>query len=408
MRRTIHDIGQTLSGTEPQVQRAEDEVRWGYLVSLLALVVPAVLYVLCDYRIIENSFLQSACMVGICAGLGTNLLMPFAREGAVRLGAVDTPGARRIHRGVIPRLGGVAVFGGIVISFMVNSTRMEPMKLIVASSGIVFLISLLDDIRGGTPAWLRLLAQLTAAAILIIGGIRISILPPSLLFDSIEVALTVIWLLGIANAVNFLDGMNGLCSGLVASSSAVFTLLALRMGQHSLAFCSIAMLAAQMSFLGYNIKPARMFLGDSGSVTCGFFLAALAILANYSPGSVWISSVVPFLLLCVPVYDMIFITVSRILTGKVHNVREWLEYVGHDHLHHRLHRLGLSRPQTVIVIWFLNTFVALGGLIIVEGHGNNVVALVVALQAICIFLAFAILEALALLRAGETPLTPTP
>ena len=394
MLRHLRDAVVLLTG-ETDPKDTSLRTRWGLAVAIGTVSVSAVLYVVCRLRWIQNVFLQDSCAVALVSCLATWALVPVAGKLAWALGAVDRPGGRRIHRVATPRLGGAAVFGGVCIAALLVHRTLASMTILIAASGLVFVVSLVDDVRG-TPAWVRLAVQVGACLVLIAGGLRVSILPASLWGDLLEYLVTIVWLVGIANAVNFLDGMNGLVPGLTAITSGVFGVLALRLGQHSLAFCAVALSGAQLAFLGFNIKPARMFLGDCGSITSGFFMAGLAIMGNWSPADVWVSSLVPVLVLSVPIYDMIFTTVSRVSSGKVTTVREWLEYTGRDHIHHRLNRLGLSRAQTVVVIWFLNTVVALSSVPVIESHGNRLIGLVAVTQASCTYLIFALLETLGL------------
>ncbi len=391
----VRDLASVLTGREPMGGPAHPNARWGLSIPVAAALFCAAVYALCRARWIENIFLEQACAVAVVAILGASLCTWLSIGLAHRLGAVDRPGGRHIHRGVIPRLGGVGILGGVGAAFLLKWPALADGGILFGAAGLVFLISFLDDVRG-TPAFARLLVQVGASLLLILGGLRISIFPPSPLGDAAEYVVTVIWLVGLANAVNFLDGMNGLVPGLSAITCATFTVLALRTGQRTLAYSAVAMMAAQTAFLGFNIKPARVFLGDCGSVTTGFFMAGLGIMGDWSPRAVWVSGLVPILVLAVPIYDMVFITVNRVLTGRVRNLREWIEYTGRDHLHHRLNQLGLNRAQTVLAIWFLSAVASLGGVVVIEAGGRVSVGLIVGVQTVCVFLIVALLEFLAL------------
>jgi len=385
------DIIATVTGRAEFAPVDERARRWGRFIPLVAAAADLLLYLLCRLRILENVFLEQACVTAFFAVVVTALVTPLSMRFAHAVGAVDKGGGRRIHTGDIPRLGGIGVFAGVYASFLATRSLNTPGGVLLFGALPVFAISLFDDIVG-VSATLRLAVQVGASIILILGGIRISILPPGIWGDFAEYIVTIVWLIGMANAVNFLDGMNGLVPGLSAICSGVFVILALRTGQHSLAFAAVALMAAHTAFLGFNVKPARTFLGDCGSVTTGFYLAGLGIIGHWSPHEVWVSGLVPVLVLSVPIYDMIFITVNRVLTGRVNNVREWIEYVGRDHIHHRLNALGLTRPQTVMVIWFLNTVVALSAVVLIEAGSLPSVGILIAVQVVCIFLVIALFE----------------
>ncbi|MBI3986288.1 MAG: undecaprenyl/decaprenyl-phosphate alpha-N-acetylglucosaminyl 1-phosphate transferase, partial [Lentisphaerae bacterium] len=188
------------------------------------------------------------------------------------------------------------------------------------------------------------------------------------------------------------DGMDGLVSGLAMGTSLIYLILALLMGSNMLAYCALAIFGASFAFLGFNVRPARIFLGDGGSTFLGFFLAALSIQGEWARRDPLVSFFIPVLILSVPIYDMIFITVERVLSGKVRNVREWLEYVGRDHLHHRFEALGLSRGRAVTAICFLNLAVGIGAITLFEARTYGGVALLI--QVICVYVIIAMLEVL--------------
>ncbi|MBN2301536.1 MAG: undecaprenyl/decaprenyl-phosphate alpha-N-acetylglucosaminyl 1-phosphate transferase, partial [Lentisphaerae bacterium] len=288
--------------------------------------------------LIETLFVIFACSVTT-----VYFLTPTVMALAHRLGAVDIPGGRHIHSVPTPRLGGIVVYAGVVIALLLTSIKYMPnLKALIMSSTLVLIIGVLDDLRS-IRASVKLLAQIAACIILIADGIYVSFLPPTWWGVVGEWLITIAWIVGITNAINFLDGMDGLVAGLTLGTSAIYFILAMLLGSNMLAYCSIALFGAALSFLSYNIKPSAIFLGDGGSNFIGFFLAAFSMHGTWSKSDPIVSLFIPILILSVPIYDMIFTTVSRIATHKVTSIKSWLEFTGRDHIHHRMEALGLSR-----------------------------------------------------------------
>jgi len=304
--------------------------------------------------------LRHVALVAFTASLATLILTPLVIKLAKICGAVDAPNeARKIHTTITPRWGGIGVFLAVLLSVCLNYSSLLEARAVLLAAGIVFVVGVLDDLRG-LSSTIRGLAQLSACAVLIFEGIQITFLPATWWGVGLEIILTVLWLVGITNAINFLDGMNGLVSGLGAGCAFVFTVLALILNQPALAYLSAALCAGCVCFIGFNCRPSRIFLGDCGSTTIGFLLAALGILGDWTAQGrhPFVSFVVPVVVLSVAIYDMIFITAARIHSGKVRNFREWLDYTGRDHIPHRINQLGWRRTQTVFLLWFINLSVS--------------------------------------------------
>ena len=193
----------------------------------------------------------------------------------------------------------------------------------------------------------------------------LTVFPQTWLFAKyVNVALTLLWFVGIANAINFLDGVDGLATGMIALCALLFFSIAWPTRQSYLSYITIATAGACIGFLPYNWRPAKVFLGDAGATFLGFLIAGLAVMGSWAHKDPAVALSTPLLILGIPIFDMIYITVSRIKNDLVHNVKEWLEYTGRDHFHHRLMHLGLSQVQTVLFIWMLNLCLGLGALVI--------------------------------------------
>lgn len=357
-------------------------VRFQLCVSLLVLVSLLVFS--------PSPFLLSLGLIFASSMCVAALVTPLAIRISSIIGAMDVPGGRHIHLNATPRLGGIAVVTGVVAALLLASINYMPnLRALLMGSFLVFFVGLLDDVRP-VKASVKLLFQVVACAFLISDGVHVLFFPDTWWGLIGRWGVTTLWIVGITNAVNFLDGMDGLLSGLVMGTSAIYFVLALLLGSNMLAYCSLALFCASFAFLGYNIKPARIFLGDGGSTFLGFFLAALSVQGSWAKNNPLVSFFIPVLILSVPIYDMIFTTVSRIASGRVNSFRSWLEYTGRDHLHHRLEALGFSRGNVVLMICLLNLGVGMGAIVIFESKTYGGITMIA--QTICIYIFIALLE----------------
>jgi UDP-GlcNAc:undecaprenyl-phosphate GlcNAc-1-phosphate transferase len=309
---------------------------------------------------------------------------------ARKLGVLDYPDNRKIHEKPTPLLGGLAIFGAYVTALLMNFHFSWELKGVIIASGIILFSGLVDDIRG-LPAWSRLIIQILCTVLIIYFGVRLKIVPNTLKYSYIlDCVITVFWMVGITNAMNFLDGLDGLSAGVSFISTMTFFIIAVQTGQNYFAFLNIALAGACLGFLLFNFRPARIFLGDAGSSFLGFSLAALAVMGDWSQDKPVVAFSIPLLVLSILIFDMIYISISRIIKGKVHSFREWIDYVGKDHLHHRLMGMGFSRVHTVLIIYLINLIFALGVLVLLV-KGTVSQALILIAQGICILTLVAIL-----------------
>jgi UDP-GlcNAc:undecaprenyl-phosphate/decaprenyl-phosphate GlcNAc-1-phosphate transferase len=213
--------------------------------------------------------------------------------------------------------------------------------------------------------------------------------------------LTLLWFLTVTNAVQFLDGMDGLAAGLGVIAAAFFALTALQTNQPYLFFLAAPMVGACLGFLPYNFRPggARIFLGDAGASFIGFTLAGLAVMGEWADNDAVVALLTPVLILAVPLFDIAFVGIVRVVTGKVHSVHEWLAYTGRDHIHHRFQALGLTKAQSVFLIYFIAGTLGLSAILLKETNAHE--AAVVLIQAACVLAIIAILEGVGRGRPGR-------
>jgi UDP-GlcNAc:undecaprenyl-phosphate GlcNAc-1-phosphate transferase len=311
----------------------------------------------------------------LCVFVGTTILstlgIPFSRRLAARVGAVDIPGGRKIHGTPMPRLGGVAIYAAFVIAvvggyalshFLLNhhtggeavQTLLRPLadrhlvlgKLLAVLAGatVAFLVGLLDDLMGGRfPPAPKAIGQILAAVFLIVGDVRTSFMP----YEVLNILVTLLWVVGITNAFNLLDNMDGLSGGVAFIASGLLLMNAWAQGEMLVCLIFAAFMGGLLGFLFFNIHPASVFLGDCGSLFIGYMMAALTLLERYvsHSSSTLFPVLMPVLVLAIPIVDTTTVVVIRLRERRP-------IYVGDTrHLSHRLVSLGFSRPASVLFIY---------------------------------------------------------
>lgn len=267
---------------------------------------------------------------------------PLVKRLAVKLGIVDQPAARKLHTRPIPLMGGVAIYLAFMITLLLFGDRTYVRETIGIFIGATLcsMVGLWDDRRSLSPLT-KLLAQGLAATLMIASGVQVQLRVPAV----VNIALTLVWMIGITNAMNLLDNMDGLTGGVGVTASAFFLLLAAMNRQYLVGALAASLLGACIGFLVYNVNPASVFMGDSGALFIGFMLAAVGIKLRF-PGNVsFVTWMVPVMVLAVPVFDTALVTVSRLRRGV-----NPLTTPGKDHLSHRLVKLGYTPREAVLTI----------------------------------------------------------
>jgi len=305
---------------------------------------------------------------------------PLAKKLAVRVGAMDQPSPRKVHNVPMPRMGGAAIY----LAFMAALAffgRWFPIAQVVSifiGATLVSFLGLWDDRRSVGPLW-KLLGQIGAALILAFSGVQIGLFP----FAWLNVAVTVLWVVYITNAMNLLDNMDGLSGGISAVASAYFLLLAATSGQYLVGALAAALLGASLGFLLYNFNPASVFMGDGGALFIGFLLAALGIKLRFPQNYVIVTWMVPVLVLGLPIFDTALVVISRLRRGL-----NPLTTPGKDHISHRLVDRGMTPREAVLTLYLagcglgmLAVFVTQAS--IPEGYGVGGAVLLAGLYALC-------------------------
>ena len=323
---------------------------------------------------------------------------PFARKLAILIGAMDVPrDARRVHKKPIPRMGGLAIYIAFTTASLCFFPYLHPSYFgIIAGGGVLVIGGILDDKYDLRPLY-KFCFQLAASGIAVAFGIRIEVLNNIIVFSSKEylslgwasVPITMGWIILLINAVNLIDGLDGLAAGVASISSITLLVIAILLNDVTSAIITAALAGACIGFLPYNFNPARIFMGETGASFIGFVLAAVSVTGLFKMYTV-VSVAVPFLILGLPIFEIVFSALRRILKGQS-PVR-----ADKKHIHHRLLAMGLSQKQSVALIYGICAVLGGTAVLFVLGQGRwALLTITVAVIAVLLF---------AMCRMGASPL----
>ena len=291
---------------------------------------------------------------------------PLVRRFSIWIGFVDVPESRKMHKEPMPLMGGVAIFGGAILtllalfSILPNSLNLSAPQVIgiILASGVVALVGLVDD-RRHLPATVKLAGQMVGFLILVYFGIQVRLQIPFWL----NLSITFLWLAGISNAINFLDNMDGLSAGISGVAASFILLLAIFNEQYLVASVAAAILGACLGFLRYNFHPAKIFMGDAGSLFLGFLLAVLGLQLRFPDNINAITWMVPVFILGIPILDTTLVVVSR-LRRRVNPFTT----AGKDHISHRLVELGFNQREAVLILYLFTGIFGMIGLFVANAN----------------------------------------
>lgn len=294
---------------------------------------------------------------------------PFCRLVALRLHVLDKPDWRKVHDLPTPLLGGLGIYVAFTLSLLLNGVFLPGMKILLLGSTLIFIMGLWDDIRP-LPALLKFIIQILIALLVIIwGDIQLTFFYHASWAPFMNIPLTVLWIVGLTNAMNFFDGIDGLATGMSIIVAFFLGIIAFKTQQPALGWFAVAMVGACVGFIPYNFrfrKSALLFLGDAGSTFLGFTLAGLAVLGKWSNTSHFVSLMAPVLIFGVFIFDMIYINLSRLKNREAGNFLELLTCVNQDHLHHRLLFMGFGRKEAMFIISIMSTSLGVSAIIIMD------------------------------------------
>ena len=294
---------------------------------------------------------------------------PLFRFLALTWNILDHPGSRKIHDQPTPLLGGAAVYVAFTASILLNGIFLPGMKILLLGGSVIFFMGLIDDIFP-LPALLKFMLQVAVALfVILVGHIRLTFFFGAQWELLLNIPLTVLWMVGLTNAMNFFDGIDGLASAMSIIASFFLGLLAFNTDQPALGWFAVALLGSCAGFLPHNFrlgKSALLFLGDAGSTFLGFMLGGLAILGKWSDSSQFVSLTAPILVFGVLIFDMVYVNLSRIKNGQARSFVQLLNCANKDHLHHRLLFLGFARKEVVFIISTISVCFGVSALIIMR------------------------------------------
>ena len=295
---------------------------------------------------------MSAGLLAFLIALSASLVLTVpVRALAIRVGMVDLPGPRKVHLKPIPLLGGLAMYGGVMLAILIafdGAARAQSFGIVTGAT-LVAIVGFLDD-RGWLHHQIKLFAGMPlAAVILLASGIHAQVF--SVLLGGrpgqwLDAALTILWVVGITASFSILDHMDGLCAGVAAMASIFFAIIAYLNGQTLVTTLAAAVLGAAAGFLRWNFKPAKIFMGDGGAMFLGFLMATLALKLRLEHATTAASWLAPVLILCATIFDTTLVTISRSRRGLLP-----FSTPGKDHSAHRLANLGLGQRGAVLAMY---------------------------------------------------------
>ena len=311
---------------------------------------------------------------------------PVVRSLAFKVGAVDVPrDNRRMHKHPIPRMGGLAIFFGFILSVLLFLPLTTQLRGMLLGAVVIVILGIFDDIYA-LSAKLKFAVQIGAALIAVLMGNQIDYLSNPNIFSSdpywhlgvLSIPISVLWIVAITNAVNLIDGLDGLACGVSTISSMTMLVIALTVAEAQVAILMAALAGACIGFLPYNLNPAKIFMGDTGSTFLGFVLATVSIQGLFKSYAI-ISFAVPFLVLGLPIFDTCFAILRRLARGQSPMAPD------RGHIHHRLIDMGFTQKQAVAVLYLISAILGLSAVVLTT---NNAMKAMLFLLALCMAGAF--------------------
>ncbi len=323
----------------------------------------------------------------LMAAILSFVLSPLAKYIAHKIGAIDVPkDERRMHKKPIPRLGGLAVFFAFLVTVVILVPVDLEMQGILLGAVVIVILGMIDD-AVALPAKLKFLVQILAAIIVVLHGTRIDVISNINIFSDKaylnlgfwSAPITVLWIVAITNAVNLIDGIDGLSVGVCTIASISLLIIAAIVSEFNIMIVTAVVAGACIGFLPYNINPAKMFVGDTGATFLGFILATLSIQGMFKSYAI-LSFAAPFLILGLPIFDTVFAICRRLMNGQSPMSPD------RGHVHHRLIDVGFSQKQTVLILYLVSGILGIAAVLLATSGAARALLFVVAVFILAIII----------------------
>lgn len=304
-------------------------------------------------------------------------ITPHVKDFAIRAGALDAPDARKVHTSPIPRMGGLAIYLAFIIAVLASLHVNHEILGLLLGATVILIVGITDDLRQLSPK-VKLLGQIAAAMVLVMFNVRIEWLTnpfgDMIYLDYFSIPLTILWVVSLTNTVNLIDGLDGLAAGVSTIASVTILMVALQQNFWMVAILTAALAGSALGFLQHNFNPAKIFMGDTGSMFLGYTLAAISILGTVKSAAT-IALVVPIVALGLPIMDTAFAIIRRYSSGRP------IFKPDKGHLHHRLLEMGLTQKQAVLLMYVISGCLGVSAIALTEvnkGYGAVIILLLLA------------------------------
>lgn len=311
---------------------------------------------------------------------------PLVRKLAFKIGAVDIPkDDRRVHKEAMPLIGGLAIALGVFVGMLIFMPLSRKVISIIIGGSIILIGGIIDDVKD-MSARDKMLVQIIAAGVLVFGGIRINFITNPFsggifYLGWLSIPISLFWIVGITNTINFIDGLDGLSAGVAMISSLSLMVVASKLGYSNVVILAALLGGACLGFLPHNFNPAKIFMGDTGAMFLGFILATISI-EGVMKSVTAVAVLAPVIILGVPIFDTAFAIIRRLLSGQS------VATADRGHLHHRLLDRGFSQKKAVLILYGLSA--VFGVFAILISGANNKEAIFLSLGLLVIAALFAI------------------
>ncbi len=291
------------------------------------------------------------------------ILTPRVISLANKTGAMDAPDERKVHSKPIPRIGGLAIYFAFIVAALFTVDLTKEVVGLLTGATVILVVGIIDDFKS-LPAKVKLMGQIIAAVVLVLFDVRIDCITNPFgdmffLSEYLAIPITIFWIVGLTNTVNLIDGLDGLAAGVSTIAAITILLVALQQGFLLVAVLTAALAGAAMGFLQYNFNPAKIFMGDTGSMFLGYMLAGISVLGAVKSAAT-IALIVPILALGLPILDTTFAIIRRYLNGTP------IFKPDRGHLHHRLLDMGFTQKQAVLLMYVISGGLGLSAIALTE------------------------------------------